>query len=98
MKWWLSLPATFREPLKSFVVSSAFGMQSVFVAIIASGFVDGQCSTPQAALQYLGSHWWAGAVGVFFGVGPYYRARQGAVAATQAQSVPPVPTPPLVTP
>ena len=80
--WWNALPATTREPIQSFVVSSALAIQSTTVAAFAVGYGLGLCGSPEATLHFFGTAWWGIFIGTFFGVGPYYRAKQGAIAAT----------------
>jgi hypothetical protein len=83
--WWTSnIPASVR----SFVISSALGLQSTTVAAIAVGYALGLCGTFGATMHFLATAWWGICLGTFFGVGPYYRARQGAVAAANTVQLP----------
>lgn len=76
---WLLLTPTNREAIRSYCVSSILALQSTIQTALAIGYGLGLCSTPQAAWTYFSNPpvWFAVLLGVFGGVGPYYRARQG---------------------
>lgn len=82
-RWWNGLTPAVREPIKSYVVSTALALQSTFQTAFGIGYGLGLCSTPDTAWHYVTSPTVLFSVfaGVFFGVGPYHRARQGYVAA-----------------
>lgn len=82
-RWWNGLSPAVREPIKSYVVSTLLALQSTTQTAFSVGYGLGLCGTPDAAWHYITSPAVIGGIlfGVFGGVGPYHRARQGYVAA-----------------
>lgn len=80
---WSRLPSTIREPIKSYVVSNLLALQSTTQTAFSIGYGLGLCGTPDAAWHYITTPavWFGILIGVFGGVGPYHRLRQGYVAA-----------------
>lgn len=81
VKWWFSLPSGIREPVQSFVVSTGMGLWTATTTAVGVGWIYGHCNTFPDTLTYLGTTWWFIVLAAVFGIGPFYRAKQGAVAA-----------------
>src|ERR1700734_3403579 len=80
---WENLPSSVGEPIKSYVGSTALALQATVQTAFGIGYGLGLCTTPDAAWHYFTAPavWFGILAGVFGGVGPYHRARQGLVAA-----------------
>jgi len=78
------IPAPIREPARSAVVSSAWGLQGAVVTLIGAAAADGQAGSPGSTWHYLLLHWWGAALGIILPA--YYRAQQGFKASTQTVS------------
>jgi hypothetical protein len=82
------MPPVVYQTLKSYAVSALFGLQSLILGMFVVGWGMGLCNTPLDALHFFASNWWAGLVGLIFGVGPYYRAHQAVVKELNGQNTP----------
>lgn len=89
------IPKTVYEGIKSYVVSTAFALQSTVQTAFIIGYGMGLCATPMDAWHFITSPGvlWGIVCGVFGGVGPYYRTNQG-VKATAAKEAAPNAQPP----
>jgi hypothetical protein len=80
-RWWISLPTTWREPLRSYLVSSLLGLWPTIRTALSIGVSLGIVTSFSTALHFLAVNAFLLVLGVFFDLGPYYRARQGRTAA-----------------
>ena len=80
---WGSVPASVR----SYVISTLFGFQTALTTCIIVGYSLGYCKTFSDTLTYLSSTWWSIVLAGLFGVGPFYRAKQGSTAAANTISL-----------
>lgn len=86
--WWQALPPAVREPFRSFVVSTALGLQSTTVTAVGIGYIYGHCGTFADTVAYLETTWWFIILAAIFGIGPFYRAKQGATASANTVTLP----------
>ena len=77
MNWWWALPAA----LRSYVISTCLGLWSTTTTAVGIGYIYGHCGTFGDTMAYLGNTWWFIVLAALFGIGPFYRAKQGATAA-----------------
>ena len=74
-----SIPATVREPIRSFIISCSYNIWGCAVTMVVIGYTSPQvhcCTTFVSTLEYLRDGWWALMLGIVFGIGPYVRAKQ----------------------
>lgn len=80
------------QAIKSYAVSALLSLWSVVFIAVQIGYTLHLCDSFTSTLHYLGSVWWNIALAVLFGIGPFYRAGQGAKAAKTIVTTPPDPT------
>jgi len=72
--------------LQSFLVAQALGLWSMTVAAVTIGYTlgptNGGFNDGPSFLVYMGHAWFGILLGAVFGIGPFYRAKQGGDAAT----------------
>jgi hypothetical protein len=74
------------EPIKSALVSFFFSTWSVLVVVLGFAMAANQTDTFQHTLQFYQSHWWPLLLGLIVNPAPFYRARQGLIAARTSNS------------
>lgn len=85
---YLSIPATTREPVKSYIISAAYTTWAAVVTLVSYGVLAPEincCKTFMGTVTFVGHSWWTIVLGIIFGVGPLARARQGLVKARAAE-------------
>lgn len=74
--------------IRSFLISQLLGIWSMTVAAVGIGWSlgpnNGGFNDWPTFVQFLSHAWFGIMLGVFFGIGPYFRAKQGSDAATKA--------------
>jgi hypothetical protein len=98
--WWMSIPATTREPIKSFAVATGLTLTTV-VTVLWGTYTTLPCVAPPCPepslhgfLAYLSTHWFYGLMGVL--ISGSFRGRQGYNKANATAPADPPPDPPLV--
>lgn len=88
---WEAIPASIRQPFKSWLVSGLLGLQPTASGALVGGAtahaVD--LSNFSSCVHYLSITWWGIFLGAFFAIGPLYRAKQGSDAAKTLVVTPP---------
>lgn len=82
----MTIPESIVEPVKSYLVSTLLGLWPTVRAALSVGVSLGIVTSFETAVHFLAINAFMLGLGAFFDLGPFYRMRQGSIAAQKGTS------------